>query len=159
MKKHFFVVVMIGMMFSTLVSCGKEDELDHDDLPGKQDEFVDSKLNFMGEMKVVNQDGSIYINSSSECSCEKESMLKIVLLNAKLAERMPSLDSICVADIPYTSQGDDCSFAAESIVPTFKGNPFAQYTIKDLKGTIKGDSLLFSAQMGVFPIEYKGLRK
>lgn len=163
MKKKFLLLAMISMISAAFVSCDKddvEDENNNNTTTGDLgNDVVYPTIHYMGTMNVINADGSIYTNSAAECGVMKHIDMDLILLNAKMAERMPALDSISVRGIPYTDEDGKSKFEVASIVPYFKGNAFTQYTITGMKGFVSQDSLVFSAQMGSYPIEYKGLKK
>lgn len=166
MKKFFLVLSVIGLVSCGLVSCGDDDDenssngQEQKDNDQKQDSVAKGEVKYVGTLDVAVSDSSSFSNPAAECVVVCDSSLSLILLDAKFAERMPSFDTIRVDGISYAkSEQGDLSFGGENLVPSLKGNPFAQYTISGLSGAMKGDSLIFSGVMGNFPINYKGIKK
>ncbi|MBO7606228.1 MAG: hypothetical protein J6T28_01245 [Paludibacteraceae bacterium] len=162
MKKIFFVLSVMGLLSLGFASCGDDDdEKDNTNNTENNEKKGDSSVSYRGAMVVTLSEESTFKNDTAECVCTlSEGALKLSFVDIKFAERMPVLKQIEVEEIPYEMESNgDYTFQGESIVPTYMGNPFSQYTLSTLNGNVKGDALSFTCVMGNYPISFSGTKK
>ena len=159
MKKRFFILSVIGMLSLGFAACGSDDEEEgngkgqNQEVKNNEDPFFSTS--YFGKMQVGAGESS-FVNDSAVCAYSVEEKA-LVLVNAKLMEGMPTLDTIRVDGVSFTDKtAADVIFSGENIVPTWKERPFEQYTLTSLQGYVRNDSLIFSCMMGQFPVNYAG---
>lgn len=79
---------------------------------------------------------------------EANSVVTMVIKDAKFAENMPLTIDITLKDMPYVV-GDAVTFSAIDIVPYMNAEPepSVSYTFASVEGTMAGDALVFTAKM------------
>lgn len=159
MKFKFLTwAMMLGMLSFGAVACDDDDddEPNGDNKPSVDDVQNDTTT-YMGQMNVVFMgQGNLSDSTVIKSSYDSLGNLNLEFIQVRFVPQMPVKIDITVPSIPCNKENGVVAFQGDSIVPTVKGVPFAQYTAGDLKGEVKGDSIAFSLKFGSFPTSYKG---
>ena len=123
-------------------------------------EIGDDTPEYRGTMTVT-YDGREYVtgNVAVRAALSRDgSTVDLKLLKVKFVPQMPVRLDITVPDIPVLETGGNgtVSFAADGILPYTLGGYYEKYVVKDLSGTLDGNSIFFSLSFGDYPTVYDG---
>ena len=129
MMKNFFSVLMaISLMAMCFNSCDSND--DDNNLPTQS---LVSGTEFVGSTTI----SSSYIQDPATYKVDlKDKTLTLTLEKAQMSSAMPMQVDIVIPDISYTMTKENYTFSGENIIPTYLGQPFSQYAILSLNGSI-----------------------
>lgn len=136
--KKLILLPLFALMAIIIPSCS-----DDDNTPGSG-ETIETTATYNGKL-IVN--GS-YVKDSTDCKIEFAEDSKSFTLNiykVKFAEAMPMSIDIAISGIPCTVNGDDMTFAGDTIVPLIGIAPAPAYTFYNINGELTDGELQFSA--------------
>jgi len=128
MKNFFSVLMAISLMAMCFNSCDSND--DDNNLPTQS---LVSGTEFVGSTTI----SSSYIQDPATYKVDlKDKTLTLTLEKAQMSSAMPMQVDIVIPDISYTMTKENYTFSGENIIPTYLGQPFSQYAILSLNGSI-----------------------
>ena len=144
MKKFLFGLMTALVVFS---ACSKED-----------DNKVTLEANsYVGTVTVVEPPFTASDIKVSVTPIEGTTTMDIKMFQIKFNERMPVTIDFTIPKASYTVSRDGVNFSGENIIPTMgAGYEKPEYTVTELKGTIKDGKIDFSLKFGSFPTKYTG---
>ena len=145
MKKLVFGLMIALTVFA---ACSKDDD---------NKEVTVEDGSYVGTVTVVEPHFSASDIKVSVTPIEGTTTLDIKMFEVRFSERMPKTIDFTIPKASYTIDGDTINIFGENIIPTMgAGYEKPEYTVTELKGTIKDGKIDFSLKFGSFPTKYSG---
>lgn len=149
MKTNKLILALAALV---LLACNKTDP---DVLPTP--ELADYK----GTVSVVYNE-STFDNEDIEVNftpSEDGTTATVTIYKIRFVPQMPVTIDVTIPDIRLTVTREAVLLACDNVIPLAMGGEYPRYTVTDLKGTLKGDSLEFSLNFGSSPTSFKGVKQ
>lgn len=152
MKKIFFILAAATM----LAACNKNEPENpiQESIPFNQATLFEALgINIVPNVEGVNLDQPFVMDSiRSEVVIANDTTLDIYLYKIAFASRMAQRTTInmVIPGVHYSRTNQLLTLSGEDIIPTMGGNPFNQYIVTHLSGTITADSLKFTNSYGSY---------
>ena len=144
MKKLVFGLMIALTVFA---ACSKDDD----------NKVTLEASSYVGTVTVVEPPFTASDIKVSVTPIEGTTTMDIKMFQVKFNERMPVTIDFTIPKASYTVSRDGVNFSGENIIPTMgSGYEKPEYTVTELKGTIKDGKIDFSLKFGSFPTKYTG---
>jgi hypothetical protein len=118
---------------------------------------------YIGTLVVDQNDGTRYTqeNVSVVVSIDKDTdtdYAEILMKQVSFSDRMPVKLDMTIPTIAVTPISGGLSLNGNHIIPLSAGGPFPRYTITDLTGEVKTQSIAFEMMCGEYPLRFSGTK-
>lgn len=144
--------LILGLAALVLLACNK---VEPDVLPTP--EVADYK----GTVTVVYNENS-FDNEDIEVNftpSEDGTTASVTIYKIRFVPQMPVTIDVTIPDIDLTVTKDAILLACDNVIPLAMGGEYPRYTVTQLEGTLKDDSLEFSLNFGSSPTAFKGVKQ
>lgn len=83
----------------------------------------------------------------------------VTIYKIRFVPQMPVTIDVTIPDIDLTVTKDAILLACDNVIPLAMGGEYPRYTVTQLEGTLKDDSLEFSLNFGSSPTAFKGVKQ
>ena len=144
MKRYFSFLICAAML--SFVACDKDDETPYSE-----------NVSLNGTMFATMPNSPSYSQRGTEVefSFGTDGLASIILKGVKFAEAMPMTVDLQIDSVPYVHEEATQTniFAVGTVVPKYKGQPMAKYTITELNGeTLNGNLFSLSFNVGAISV-------
>jgi hypothetical protein len=147
MKRHLFAAIIAAICMAICLPCCKK-STNNPETPVP--EYV-----AQGTIKVVEpqfEKDKIRLTAS----LLTDTTLRLAIDSVRFSDEMQMTLSLQLFPVNYTRQGEDIIFNADNAVPTIDGQQYKSYTVREMQGIIRTDSMKFTTRFGEYECEYAG---
>lgn len=83
----------------------------------------------------------------------------VTIYKIRFVPQMPVTIDVTIPDIDLTVTKDAILLACDNVIPLAMGGEYPRYTVTQLEGTLKDDSLEFSLNFGSSPTAFKSVKQ
>lgn len=148
MKRCMFLLAALSLFAA---GCGKEET---------ETAVTPQQADFTGTVTVTYQEKD-YDNPGIRVDftpSEDGKTATLTMYKIKFVPQMPVTIDVTIPDVALSVSGNTVTLSCDGVDPLAMGGPVSRYHVKNLTGTLTGETLQFSLLFGDYPTRFSGTK-